>query len=288
MIGDKAYHSKVCAIILNHNSSTDCSKCLRFLRQQKYNNLDIVIVDNASSDKNEIAELKKLTVKYNAQLIINSRNNGFSAGNNIGIKRAIEQKADWCLIINPDVELRDIYYIDKVLNVQKKWSEAIVIGSDIRLPNGERQNPQRESTFWEALFWPMEEIKRKIKRRTNIYLQDDATGYCDKVCGACFFIRTAAAIEMDFLDENVFMYSEEAILSAKVKSLGKKILYVSGVIANHEHYSTKKAKSSDRMQKFLISREYYYVNYGNLNSVQLIMIRISLFLEKMYWYLLKK
>ncbi|RHV31611.1 glycosyltransferase family 2 protein [Ruminococcus sp. OM05-10BH] len=278
-------NQKVSAVVLNYNSRIDCERCLRYLSKQQYDNLEIIIVDNASPDPDEKKALQELALQYHAELILNSVNNGFSAGNNLGLRKAIENKADWCMIINPDVELRDINYIKDILDIQKSWPESIVIGSDVRLPSGERQNPQRETTYLEGFLWPIEMLKSKLTKKKNMYLQDDVTGYCDKVCGACFFIKASAAKEMGYLDENVFMYSEEAILSANVRRLGKKLLYVSGVTANHEHYTAKKANSAERMIKFLKSREYYYVNYGELNSLKLMLMRLSLFLESIYWQL---
>lgn len=288
LLGDEGMNQKVSAIILNYNSRQDCAKCLGFLSKQQYDNLNIIIVDNASPDPDEKIVLQKLASEYGAELILNPLNNGFSAGNNLGIRKAIENQTDWCLIINPDVELRDINYIQRVLDTLAQWPDAVVIGSDVRLPNGERQNPQRETTYLEGLLWPVEILKSKIAKKKNMYLEEDVTGYCDKVCGACFFIKASAAREMGYLDENVFMYSEEAILSAKVKGLGKKLLYVSGVTANHEHYAAQKSNSAGRMIRFLKSREYYYINYGNLSALQLMLIRLSLFLESSYWRMRSK
>ena len=44
-------NEKVSAIILNYNSGSDSIKCIGFLLKQDYNNLDIIVVDNHSSDK---------------------------------------------------------------------------------------------------------------------------------------------------------------------------------------------------------------------------------------------
>lgn len=279
---------KVAAIILNYNTSKDCEKCLSYISKQDYEDISVVIVDNASPDPSEKYRLVSLQERYQFELIFSSKNEGFSAGNNIGLKWANEIGASWALIINPDVELRDPNYISHVMHEKEKWEKVAVIGTDVRLPSGERQNPQRESTYWESLLWPVEIIKSKIDKKKNRYLCENTTGYCEKVTGACFFIELSAAREMGYLDENVFMYSEEAILSAKVKGLGRKLLYVSGVTANHEHYAAKKANSAVRMIKFLKSREYFYINYGNLSALQLMLIRFSLSLESIYWRIRSK
>ena len=72
--------------------------CIKSLFESTYTNLHIVIVDNASPDdslniirKYEGEKVKVITAKTN---------NGFSAGNNLGIKYAIRCKADYILLLN--------------------------------------------------------------------------------------------------------------------------------------------------------------------------------------------
>lgn len=273
---------KVIAIILNYNTSRDCEKCLSYLCKQDYDELSIVIVDNASPNAGEKQYLQLLKNKYDFNLIFNKNNFGFSAGNNIGLKWAKEQGYDWALIINPDVELRDTHYISKVMTQKNKWKDVAVIGTNVILPTGERQNPQRESTYLESIMWPIEMLKTKISKR-NRYLCENIDGYCDKVTGACFFIKMSFVEIINYLDENVFMYSEEAILGAQVKKHNMKELYLNSITANHEHYSGEKAPSRDRMLVFIKSRLYFYENYMQMNSLKLFICKASLKLEKLFW-----
>lgn len=274
---------KVVAVILNYNSSGDCSKCMEYLKRQDYENLEVVVVDNASTYEGEIERLKKACMDNNVELLENASNAGFSAGNNVGIKKAIKDGADWCLIINPDVELRDRSYVSMVMELVNQWSDVAVIGSNVVLPSGAWQNPQRESGFWEDLLWPLQVIKSKIDKKSNRYLCERKTGYCEKVSGACFFISSDALKEIGYLDEGVFMYSEEAILAAQIKKIGKKMLYINEVTAYHEHYSAKKELSNIRMLQFIESRLYYYKKFSEYSSIQKTLLGISLGLEKLYW-----
>ena len=271
---------KVVAIILNYNTSNDCEKCVSYLAKQDYDELSIVIVDNASPNCDEKDNLVKISHKYKCDLIFADMNNGFSAGNNIGLRFVSEKKVDWAIIINPDVELRDIHYISYVMEEKKKWARVAVIGTNVVLPTGERQNPQRESTYWESVLWPLEILKSKIDKKKNRYLCEDKTGYCEKVTGACFFISVPFVKSIGYLDENVFMYSEEAILAAQVRLHKGKILYISEAVANHEHYGAKKAPSKERMLLLVSSRLYYYQNYGQMNKAAFNIVKLSLIIEK--------
>ena len=142
---------KVTAVVLNYNSSQDTKKCLSFLSKQSYQELSIVVVDNASTNKGEKDALKTLQSQYSFILLLSDNNNGFSAGNNIGIRYAIEHNSEWVLIINPDVEIRDTEYIKNVLLVRKNWQKVGIIGTKSILPDGYNQNPLRELSAVEEI-----------------------------------------------------------------------------------------------------------------------------------------
>ena len=125
---------KVTAVILNYNSSDDCRKCVSYLQRQTYQNLTTIIVDNASPDPNEKIALKNIEREKRVQLIFNNENRGFSAGNNVGLREAVKCDADWMIVINPDVELRDPEYVSYVMAQIEKWPDAAVVGTDTRLP----------------------------------------------------------------------------------------------------------------------------------------------------------
>lgn len=251
---------KVTAIILNYNSFADCEKCLSFLRKQDYLNLSVIVIDNCSTMEGEQNRLEEICEE--SELILNPNNSGFSAGNNIGLREAVKRGSDWMLIINPDVELRDEHYISYVMQQIPNWSQAAVVGTNVLLPSGEKQNPMREITAFEEIFWPMELMKQKLGLWDG-YRSQDETGYCEKVSGCCFFISREFLLKNNFLDENVFMYCEEPILSKNVIKQGFKELYIKEVTANHEHYNhAKPGNSAHKMKMFLKSRIYYIKEYS--------------------------
>lgn len=259
---------KVTAIILNYNSSQDCEKCVSFLMKQDYENLSIILVDNASTDTKELGILEEISKKNNIKLISSKNNGGFSAGNNIGLKEAVSEGCEWALIINPDVELRDSCYISYVMEQISNFEEAAVVGTNIVMPSGMKQNPMRELHAWEEILWPVEMIKQKLGLWDG-YRSEDKTGYCEKVSGCCFFVSREYLEKAGYLDENVFMYCEEPILAKNVAKMGYKELYIREVTANHEHYSHQKAgNSAIKMQLFLKSRIYYIQNYSSYNWLQ--------------------
>lgn len=252
----------VVAVILNYNSTKDTKKCIGYLQKQDYENFHIVVVDNNSSDTAQIKDLLSFCDRENVELILSDKNGGFSAGNNIGIRRAIELKASWVLIINPDVEVRDAHYISYAMGEVEKWNDVGVMASKILLPNGNNQNPMRELTAYEEILFPVEILKQKLGKR-DCYKTEEVTGICEKVSGCCFFAKVDFLVENNLLDERVFMYCEEPILAKALVQKGYKALYIDEIIAFHQHVSGEKAGSiKKRMVTFLNSRKYYIRNYS--------------------------
>src|SRR6185503_12727252 len=90
----------VSVFICTFNSRRVLSACLRALEQQDCEPLEVVIVDNASTDgtREILASLKP--PRY--QTILNDKNVGFAAAQNQAIRSA---RGEWLLSLNADVVL---------------------------------------------------------------------------------------------------------------------------------------------------------------------------------------
>jgi GT2 family glycosyltransferase len=88
--------------VLNWNNYPDTSRCIESIKELDYTNLDIVLVDNGSTDGSPEKlhkEFPKLT------MISKNKNDGFSGGHNDSISYSLSQGADYILILNNDVVL---------------------------------------------------------------------------------------------------------------------------------------------------------------------------------------
>lgn len=85
--------------LLNWNNSQDTFRCLESISSLEYNNFQVIIIDNGS-DEDSIHLLD--SDQRNFSLIINPVNYGYSGGNNIAIRYALEQGADYIWLLNND------------------------------------------------------------------------------------------------------------------------------------------------------------------------------------------
>lgn len=75
----------VSVIIINYNTMQMTSECIDSIIANTYDvNYEIILVDNASTDGSKEFFENDKRVKY----IYSDRNNGFGAGNNLGVKNA--------------------------------------------------------------------------------------------------------------------------------------------------------------------------------------------------------
>lgn len=267
-------------VILNYNSSHDCEICIDFVKKQNYPKIHIVVVDN-NSKQTDVENIRKICDATQITLIENKENRGFSAGNNIGLKYAASIGCKYALIINPDVEMRDKEALSMLVAKLKSDNNIAVVAPSVLSANGLYDNPLREKTFWEEVFWIYKLFMPKPDV-VNYYVGNHKEdGECELVIGCCFLVSISFMQEVNFLDEKTFLYSEESILGKVVKQAGKKIYYISGCEVFHNHVESKKSNLNARFKEYAISRKYYYKRYSGVNWIALKIVNISIDINRL-------
>lgn len=125
MVGKKPY---VVIILVNYNGTDDTHECIDSLLRINYTNYSIVVVDN-NSRVDQLNQLKTDTfINENATVIYSAENNGFSEGNNIGIKLAKDKGADYVLLLNNDTIVTPDF-LELLIDCALKHDKSIVTGS---------------------------------------------------------------------------------------------------------------------------------------------------------------
>lgn len=93
---------KVWVVILNWNGLADTLECLRSLKRQGYKHTQVVVIDNGSQSR----EADEIEASNLADSVLRrSKNIGFAAGSNEGIRHALEQGADYVWLLNNDTRV---------------------------------------------------------------------------------------------------------------------------------------------------------------------------------------
>lgn len=268
-------------IILNYNSSSDCRKCISFLKKQQGIDIEIIVVDNCSSE-DDLKNLRSLYEKEQCTLIENHENKGYNAGNNIGLRYAANKGYEYALIANPDMEFPQEDYVVRMVEKMEEDEEIVVCGSDIVTPEGRHQNPLRESTYQEEFLWPITYLR--YHRKGDWFLEDySKSGYCEKISGCCLMVRMNFIEHIDFFDEGVFLYSEESILAKQLQLNKKKMYYLKDVYAIHRHVKSEKGNPANNLLKLFSSREYYLSKYSGYSGFSLKILLLSKSLQKLFY-----
>ena len=254
----------IATIILNYNSCADCRKCICYLKLQQGVEQEIVVVDNCSreDDRNAVETLCK---EQNCTFIANNDNKGYNAGNNVGLRYAAEKGYEFALIANPDMEFPQTDYLATLLAKMQEDENIVVCGSDIVGADGIHQSPMGKDGNWRGSFgWVRDLFGNKSKNNDTYKFIDNykENHYCHKVSGCCFMIRTLFLKEIDFFDEKVFLYCEEAILSRQVEMNSKKMYYLATAQAVHRHVKSEKGDPVKRFKTWGKSRCYFIDHYS--------------------------
>lgn len=288
-------NNKIGAVVLTYNSAADLPGCVDGLIAQRGVDARIVVVDNASTCENlaamEAAFLARipdgrvvdaaevtpgLLDTARAVFLRNPVNVGYSAGNNIGARLAVSAGCDAVLILNPDVRLADPGYLARLWQSMQRHPDCAIGASRVLSLAGANENPLREVTFWEELFWIRQYLPTRLRPPTYVppVLKNDPL-VVDKLHGSCLMIRTSFLVAIGFLDENVFLYSEEPILAAQVREAGQLMMLFPHLSAAHAHVASSKGNSSRRMLLHIKSRLYYLRTYSDYKPLSLTALHLS-------------
>lgn len=113
----------VCIILVNYNGYKDTLECVQSILKSSYTNYKIIIVDNASND----VQLLKDDAYLNSycEIVYSPANDGFSEGNNIGIKAAEKYDPKYVLLLNNDTVVLPDFLNELVSAAESEENVAI-------------------------------------------------------------------------------------------------------------------------------------------------------------------
>lgn len=257
---------------------------------------EIILVDNASTECNADDFLLKFPT---ITLIKSTHNGGFAYGNNLGIEKA---KGAFILLLNSDTILTE-NTIEKSIKYFLSIPGAGVLGCRMVYPGGGLQYTARKfrSIGWELLdlfrFIPMMmNYEKRARIMLGKYFNHDKDIECDWVNGA-FFLFTRTVLEKlpcKKLDDRFFMYGEDHLWCAQIKSLGFKILFFAGSTIVHISSASTGITKFLSLRKTMMKNEmeimkwrkgkglYYYLfkllygaKEGSRNFIKSIIYRLS-------------
>jgi len=110
------------------------------------------IAEKGGIDKFE-SELQKYSPNRKIVLIKNNKNLGFSGGNNVGAKYAIQRNVKYIILLNNDTIIIDIDFMNKIIDAFRYDDNIFVVGPNIVNFSGSFDGPFIHETFLGELFF---------------------------------------------------------------------------------------------------------------------------------------
>jgi GT2 family glycosyltransferase len=208
---------KVFVIILNWNLPGDTIDCLRSVLETSYPLLEVVVVDNASSD-NSVDRIRKRFPQM--PLIQSGENLGYAGGNNLGIRYALEKNADYILLLNNDTLVQKSL-IDHLVDFSLEQPSIGILGPAIYY-----YHPAQR--FWRlgARYGWAGPIPLEIGRDALDRNQFSDPFQVDYVTGCAMWVRSELFMKLGLLDDTFFMYYEDADFCHRARQAGYAIYVV--------------------------------------------------------------
>lgn len=179
---------KVFIIILNWNGKHHLTYNLPSVTQTRYDHLEIVVVDNASTD-GSVAWVRE---QFPTVTVIETGFNwGYAGGNNVGMAYALANQADYVVLLNNDTEV-DPRWIAEAVKVAEVQPTVGMIGFGTIGEYRQNEDPHRE----------------KFQRAQAEWVPSETTP-ATHITGCALFMRGDMLRHIGLLDDAYFAYAEE-------------------------------------------------------------------------------
>ncbi|MFT8929773.1 MAG: glycosyltransferase family 2 protein [Sporolactobacillus sp.] len=246
----------VAIIIVNWNGYQDTIECCKSLEKINYKSFKVFIVDNGST--NESCKILRNFIdtetNIDIELLCSHVNAGFAAGNNIAIKRVLDENFKYIWLLNNDT-VTDISSLTEMVNVIDQDHSIGIAGSKIYY--------YQSNKLWFAgglvntwtgntkhIGWQQEDNGRYSH-----------TKEVDYITGCSMIISREVIEQVGLLPEYYFLYFEETEYNLQVKKAGWRIVYVPKSKIYHKVSRSSGAGRhlNPRVNYYMIRNQYWMI-----------------------------
>ncbi len=216
-------------------------ECLETLCRLDYDNFEIIVVDNNSTD----GTVKEIRACFpNVRCYQSDENSGFTGGYNMGIECASRSEPDYYFLINNDTTLEPKTLATLVQTMEQNPEIGIASPQVLQY-----QNPK---TIWAA----GGKISSALRSTQHLHVGaaqlplPSAPFEVDYLPGCSLLIRSNLIEEVGFFDDRFFAYGEDVEYCMRVSERGYKLVCVPASRLWH-----KCSNSSERVKPLVL---YYY------------------------------
>src|SRR3989344_6611416 len=224
---------KINVVIVSWNVAQSLKRCLESVFTAKYPDLEVFVIDNASTD-----DSVKIAKSFpGVKVVANFNNIGFPKAINIGLRQS---RGDYILLLNPDTRIPKDFFV-KALDFARSHPDMGVMGPKFTDPDGTSQG----SVFPEPSIF-------KISQKYT----PSSVSIVNAISGACMLLPRSTVVKIGNFTEDVFMYYEDLDYCRRVRKAGLKVYFNSDITIIHEH--GKSSSQTPDAQKYLWQSSLWY------------------------------
>lgn len=262
-------------IILNYQTWEISIRCMESIKDTigeiPYH---IYLVDNASPIlMPEICQNYLAKHRETVSFLQAAENRGYAAGNNIGIRQALDDHCEYLLITNNDI----VFQQGAIIELIKAFEQDPAIGiagpkvlnadGNIQVSRCAMKTEMRE--IFQVFTVAKKVFRRKYRRYYCLDQKIDKPSVVYYVSGCCFMMSRVCAEAVTPLDEGTILYDEEPILGIHMEEKGFQTLYYPDSVVIHRHGATTMQIQPFMYQCICQSELYYCSHYLHAKKWQL-------------------
>ena len=256
---------QVSVIIVNHNRAELLLECLLSVVAQTYLNLEVLIVDNGSSDHSEQAA--KSISDARIEWIPLEKNLGFAGGCNAGIRRA---RGEFIALLNNDA-IASEDWIEQLMAPMLDDPDTGMCASKVLFHGEDVIDKVGHLIYLDG----QNRGRGTGERDSGQYDKREETLFPD---GCAALYRRDLMEQVGGFDEEFFAYGDDADLGIRIRLLGPRCQYVPEAIVYHRHSSTLGSYSPQKI--FWVERNRFWLA---IKSFPLVLLLLNPFLTAARW-----
>lgn len=206
-------------IVVTFNNKTILSETIRSLLSQSYNDFEVVVIDNNSTD----GTYEFVRNNFPGIICIKmDKNTGFAAGNNTALKYS---KGEFIALLNNDA-VAQRGWLESLVNAMDSSPDAGICASKM-LVHGTNIIDSAGDGFSKVL----KGFKRGEWENNGKYSRRE---YVFGACAGAALYRRKMLDEIGFFDEDFFLIHEDTDLNFRAQLAGWKVLYVPDAVVHHK------------------------------------------------------
>ncbi|MBI5653193.1 MAG: glycosyltransferase family 2 protein [Chloroflexi bacterium] len=246
-------------VIVCLNNKQYLEPCLRSLYDAGLKHrFDVVVTDNGSTDGAQAMVREKFP---DVQLIQNDHNVGLSRACNQGIRATCGR---YVLLLNDDT-LVNAASLDALVDFLDAHPHAGAAGGRLLNPDGTVQSCYNNFSTLTEEFLIATQLGEWLRPGYPAVMEDHKLRQVGWITSACLLVRRAAFDQIGLLDEEFFIYGDEADLQYRLKQAGLPVYYVP--TATTIHYGGRSMNRWRRRKMVYRGKMLFYKkNYGALQT----------------------